>query len=222
MNKFDIENIEKEITKREAANYKFTKGGDLIKDDIEAKSIEELKKLIEDFNNNKKSKSSDKIKSIVDEIFEKFGKDEDNMIVLEACNYYEDSRHISLSDDPLADIDFDGFGHRYNKLAYPVGRDFEVSYYDFESRTDHKGKDDEKMQELYRLAQKIEQFFKDLGLQNIEEYWDDNNDALNDLWYGVHAITRDYKIVTFVIRDDGMLCDEEGFETFYNHILCEL
>lgn len=222
MNKFDIENIEKEITKREAANYKFTKGGDLTKDGIEAKSIEELKKLIEDFNNNKKNESSDKIKSIVDEIFEKFGEDEDNMIVLGACKYYEDSRHISLSDDPLEDIDFDGFGHRYNKLAYPVGRDFDVSYHDWDRDTDYEGEDDEKMQELYRLAQKIEQFFKDLGLQNIEEYWDDNNDALNDLWYGVHAITKDYKIVTFVIRNDGMLCDEEGFETSHNDILCEL
>lgn len=222
MNKFDIENIEKEITKREAANYKFTKGGDLTKDNIEAKSTKELKKLIKDFNNNKKSRSSDKIKSIVDEIFEKFGEDEDNMIVLGACNYYEDSRHISLSDDPLADINFDGFGHRYNKLAYPIGRDFDISYHDWGSDTDYEGEDDEKMQELYRLAQKIEQFFKDLGLQNIEEYWDDNNDALNDLWYGVHAITKDYKIVTFVIRNDGMLCDEEGFDTFHNNIICEL
>jgi hypothetical protein len=222
MNKFDIENIEKEITKREAANYKFTKGGDLTKDNIEAKSTEELKKLIKDFNNNKKNESSDKIKSIVDEIFEKFGEDEDNMIVLGACKYYEDSRHTSLSDDPLEDIDFDGFGHRYNKLAYPIGRNFDISYHDWGGDTDYKGEDDEKMQELYRLAKKIEQFFKDLGLQNIEEYWDDNNDALNECWYGVHAITKDYKIVTFVIRDDGMLCDEDGFDTFHNHILCNL
>lgn len=222
MNKFDIENIEKEITKREAANYKFTKGGDLTKDNIEAKSIEELKKLIKDFNNNKKNKSSDKIKSIVDEIFEKFGEDEDNMIILGACNYHEYSRHISLSDDPLEDIDFNGFGHKYNKLAYPVGRDFEVSYYDFESRTDHKGKDDKKAEELFNLIRKIDPLFTDLGLQSIEEYWDDNSDAINDLWYGVHAITKDYKIVTFVIRNDGMLCDEGGFNTVHNNILCRL
>lgn len=222
MNKFDIENIEKEITKREAANYKFTKGGDLTKDNIEAKSIEELRKLIEDFNNNKKSKFSDKIKSIVDEIFEKFGEDEDNMIVLGACKYYEDSRYTSLSDDPLADINFDGFGHRYNKLAYPIGRNFDISYHDFESGTDHKGKDNKKAEELFKLIRKIDPLFNDLGLQSIEEYWDDNNDALNDLWYGVHAITKDYKIVTFVIRCDGMLCDEEGFDTFHNHILYEL
>lgn len=221
MNKFDIENIEKEITKREAANYKFTKGGDLTKDNIEAKSIEELRKLIEDFNNNKKSKSSDKIKSIVDEIFEKFGEDEDNMIVLGACNYYEDGRCTSLSDDPLEDIDFDGFGHRYNKLAYPIGRGFEVSYHDFESGTDHKGKDDKKAEELFKLIRKIYPLFTDLGLQSIEEYWEDNS-GLNECWYGVHSITKDYKIVTFVIRDDGMLCDEEGFGTSHNHILCEL
>ena len=222
MNKFDIENIEKEITKREAANYKFTKGGDLTKDNIEAKSIEELKKLIEDFNNNKKSESSDKIKSIVDEIFEKFGEDEDNMIILGACKYYEDSRHTSLSDDPLGDIDFDGFWHKYNKLAYPVGRNFDVSHYDFESRTNHIGKDDEKAEELFKLIRKIDPLFNDLGLQDIEDYWDEDNDALNDLWYGVHAITKDYKIVAFVIRYDGMLCDEEGFDTFHNSILCKL
>lgn len=218
MNKFDIENIEKEITKREAANYKFTKGGDLTKDNIEAKSTEELKKLIEDFNNNKKSTTSDKIKSIVDEIFEKFGEDEDNMIILGACKYYEYDRCISLSDDPLEDIDFNGFGHNYNKLAYPVGGDFEVSYYDFESRTDHKGKDDKKAEELFNLIRKIDPLLNDLGLQSIEEYWDDNNDSLNDLWYGVHAITKDYKIVTFVIRCDGMLRDEKSFD----NILCEL
>ena len=55
--------------------------------------------------------------------------------------------------------------------------------------------------------------------EEVTKYWDKENEAINECWYGVHGITKDYRIVAFVIRDDGMLCDEESFDTFYNSTL---
>ena len=37
-----------------------------------------------------------------------------------------------------------------------------------------------------------------------------------------NTIMKDYKAVSFVIRDDGMLCDEDDIESFYNSIIIDL
>lgn len=216
MNQFDVENIKKELAKREAANYKWNGNGTIPYCELTEKSTEELNKLLKDFDVNKKSSAEQDIKKLVDDIFEKFSDDpDDNMIVLGACNYYDDSRHASECDNSLSIIDFDGFSHKYNKLAYPIGRDWNLPCYD----NHYKGKDKDKYESLMNEVQKIIDKLNDLGLKSIYDYWNEENDAINECWYGVHAITKDYRIVAFVIRDDGMLCDEEGFDTFYNHTL---
>lgn len=223
MNNIDIENINKELAKREAANYKWKRGGDFKRKFIEEKSTDHLNEMIENFSNIKKETANEKIKRLVDEAFAEYSDDpEDNMIVLGACNYFDDSRCISTCDRPLKSINFNGFGHRYNKLAYPIGRDFDLEHYDCFERKHVKGTDDEKYTRLGVLTKKIEALLPDIGLDSIEKYWDDNNFALNELWYGVHAITKDYQIVAFVIRNDGMLCDEDSFESFHNKILYKL
>lgn len=223
MNTIDIENINKELAKREAANYEWKKGGDFTKEFIEEKSTDDLNKMIKDFSNIKKETANEKIKRFVDEAFAEYSDGpEDNMIVLGACNYYDDSRCVVTCDRPLKSINFNGFGHRYNKLAYPIGRDFDLEHYDCHKHKYVKGADDETYAKLSVLTKKIEALLPDIGLTSVEMYWDDNNDALNEMWYGVHAITKDYQIVTFVIRNDGMLCDENGFDSFHNHILYKL
>lgn len=216
MNQFDIENIKKELAKREAANYNWNGNGTIPYCELTEKSTEELNKLLKDFDVNKKSSAEQEIKKLVDDIFEKFNDDpDDNMIVLGACNYYDDSRHAVECNNPLSCIDFDGFSHKYNKLAYPIGRDWDLPCYD----NHYKGKDKEKYESLMNEVEKIIDKLDNLGLKSIYDYWNKENDAINECWYGVHAITKDYHIVVFVIRDDGMLCDEEGFDTFYNHTL---
>ena len=215
MNSYDIENIKKELAKRIAANYKWSEGGEMSKDDIMLRTTKELEELLNEYSNNSKSIAEKEIKQLVDEIFNELSDDEeDNMIVLGSCNYYDDSRDVAECDDPLNSIYFDGFGHRYNKLAYPIGRGWKIP-----SWNNKNTKDKDKYEKLIDKSNKIVDYFDDLGLVSIYDFWNKDNDALNECWYGVHAITKDYKIVTFVIRGDGMLCDKESFNTFHNSIL---
>lgn len=218
MNKIDIENINKEIEKRKAAKYKWTQGGDLTRAELESATDKKLNEYLEMCKGQTKEINTNEIKKLVDEAFAKFSTDpEDNMIVLGACNYSDDSRHAWEVDNALEYIYFDGHGHEYNKLAYPIGRDFDFSYYG------HEGTEDDKLEEFNTtIVNKIKEYLVEMGMQPVEEYWQENNESINECWFGVHAITKDYKVVVFVIRDDGMLCDEGSFETFCNHILYEL
>ena len=218
MNKIDIENINKEIEKRKAAKYKWTSGGDLTREAIEDATDKQLNEYLKKYKSQTKEINTEEIKKLVDEAFAKFSTDpEDNMIVLGACDYSDDSRHAWEVDNAFEYINFDGFNHDYNKLAYPIGRYFDFSYYD------HEGTEDDKLEEFNTIiVNKIKDYLVEMGMQPVEEYWQENNEPINECWYGVHAITKDYKVVVFVIRDDGMLCDEESFNTFCNSILYEL
>lgn len=218
MNSYDIENIKKELAKRKAANYKWSEGGDMSKDDIMLRTTKELETLEKDFGNNKKIIAEQEVKKLINEIFTEFSDDpEDNIIVLGACNYYDDSRHACECEDPLGTIDFDGFGHKYNKLVYPIGRCWDIPTWD-----NKNAKDKDKYEKLIDKSNKIVDYFDDLGLKPIYDYWNKNNDAINECWYGVHGITKDYQIAAFVIRDDGMLCEENSLDDFYNKILYKI
>ena len=46
-------------------------------------------------------------------------------------------------------------------------------------------------------------------IPKAEDFWEDNGEALNEYWYGVIAITRDYEIVGFNIRYDGIPQNDE-------------
>lgn len=222
MNDIDIKNINKELKKRSAAEYDFEAGGDLTQGNLTCATTEELNQMVKEYSNNKKVIAGEKIKKIVDKIFEKYAEGNDNMIVLGACNYYDEDRHVSFVEEPLREIGFDGFGHDYNKLAYPIGRDYDLRAWDYDNGGYIGGEDDDKYEELMKGVKKIIDLMPDLGLTAIEKYWDNNNDAINEVWYGVHAITKDYQIVAFVIREDGMLCDKDSFDSFHNNILCKL
>lgn len=58
-----------------------------------------------------------------------------------------------------------------------------------------------------------------MKIKDAHDYWKDNSDALNEYWYGVIGIMKDYQVVAFVIRDDGMLCDKNGYDTSNNTIV---
>ncbi len=207
MNNIDFENINKELAKREAANYTIKEGGEFSAAYIQSRSDEELEKLIDTFKDDKKNTANEKIKAIVDEIFEKYAEENDNSIILGACCYYDDSRCIYESENPLVAINFDGFGHRYNDKIYPIGRDWDLSRYSCEQHKTVNGEDDEKYEDLNSKCEQINKLFSDIGVKTNSEYYEEDNDGINEMWYGVHAITKDYKVVTFVIRNDGMLCN---------------
>ena len=217
MNEFDIENIKKELAKRKAANYKWKDGGEMTKDAVMLRTTKELNDLLNEYDTSKKINSETKIKKLVDEIFEEFGNEEDNMIILGGGNYYDEDRCFNelTIDELLRDINFND-EERWNPYAHPVGRRLDISYYE------HKGnkEDEDKFDKVIEKSEKILDNLSNLPIKSIDKYWEDNNDSLNEMWYGCHAITRDYKIYAFVIRDDGLFLNaQDGFESFWNHVL---
>ena len=79
-----------------------------------------------------------------------------------------------------------------------------------------------KFDKLYELSDDLNTLLYAIGIDDAENRWLDDNGALNEYWYGVVGITKDYKVVSFVIRDDGMLCDEYSMESSHNSILKQL
>ena len=182
------------------------KAGALIAAEIDRLQRIEFKKA--------KEKYIPKIKKLVDKAFEKFGEENDNILILSACYYPEDSRHTYEVDEPLDRINFNK-GSDYNKLYFPIGRKWDLI---------KDSVDEDKLNNLYKvytepICEALNQCFIDCY---AEDYYRDNNDALNDYWYGVIGIMKDYKVVSFVIRYDGLLCDENSITQGYNKIIEQL
>lgn len=142
----------------------------------------------------------DTLKNLVDKMFNKYGKDDDNMIAVWDANAFE--LGIWEGKDPLSDIYWEEFGNKYNKLYYPI------------CTNDEKIPD-----EYYADLEKLKSILRNLNIKDAYDYWKDNSDALNEYWYGVIGIMKDYQVVAFVIRDDGMLCDKTGYDTSNNTIV---
>ena len=221
MNTKDIENINNELAKREAANYVWLDGGELTKDDIMLRTNKELKQLLDDHINKQNNVASNNVKKIVDEMFAKYGKGDDNMIVISAA--YCPERSTVDIDDPLGEINFCWYD--YNKLYLPICRDWDCrGYWARKEKTETEiAKWDEKWNEYDKDVERlIDEIYKINDVCTAEEYWKDDNDSLNECWYGVIGIMKDYRVVAFVIRDDGMLCDEDDYQSFNNSIICQL
>lgn len=197
----DILNIRKVLEYRKI-KPRFKKGGDLSFEEINSKSTEELENLLTTNNQS----VIPEIKALVDQIFQKFSDDpEDNMIALWAAHY--DGHDVYDQGCPMTCISFDGFSHEYNKFYYPIGSAWDI-------------KDvPKKYQSLTnRLKEKCEL----VGIKSAEDYYKDDNDALNEIWYGVIGIMKDYRVVAFVIRNDGILCEEGSMKEYTNEILMQL
>lgn len=191
MNNTDITNIKKELAKRKAANYEWKDGGEMAKDDIMLRTTKELNELLKDYENAKNNKISEKVHKLVDEIFEKYAEKDDNMIPL-SCAYrpeyrlYGDTGIEVYSSVMLSDID----GYNDNLKVKPIAR----NWYEEDERWENYTKD----------LNKLVDATVDARVPYAEEHWEDNGESLNEYWYGVIAITRDYKIVGFEMRDDGL------------------
>ena len=143
---------------------------------------------------------TEELKNLVDKMFNKYGEEEDNMIAVWDANVIE--RDMWEGKDPLSDIYWKGFGNKYNKLYYPI------------CANDEKTPD-----EYYVDIEKLKSILRNLKIKDAYDYWKDNSDELNEYWYGVIGIMKDYQVVAFVIRDDGMLCDKNGYDTSNNTIV---
>ena len=185
------------------------KAGALIAAEIERLQRIELKQT--------KEKLIPKIKKMVDDAFGEFGEEGDNILILSACRYIEDVRDTSEVDEPIEDISFNS-GSNYNNLYFPIGRNWDLGNWD------RDGKDEDKLDTLYEgytepICEALDQCFIDCC---AEDYYREYNSALNEYWCGVIGIMKDYKVVSFVIRNDGLLCDGDSINKGYNKIIEQL
>lgn len=197
MNDIDIANIKKELAKRKAANYEWKDGGEMTKDDVILRTTKELKAFLNDYENTKRNKISEKVHKLVDEIFEKYSNEDDNMIPL-SCAYRPEYRlYGNAGIEVYTSITFsDEDGHNSNAHVKPIAR----NWYEDDERWDNYTKD---------LAKLVDVTI-DAKVPHAEEYWEDDGENLNMYWYGIIAITRDYNIVGFEMRYDGLPQDSEN------------
>ena len=87
-------------------------------------------------------------------------------------------------------------GYNSNVHVKPIAR----NWYEDDERWDNYTKD---------LA-KLVDITIDAKVPYAEEYWKDYGERLNEYWDGVIAITRDYDIVGFERRYDGIPQDSEN------------
>lgn len=196
MNDIDVKNINKFIAKIEAQNFKFKDGGDCTYEYLDSLSLSELKGLVSDYKNRQKHIFSQGFKQKVDEIFEKFAEEGENIIILTCCNADESGRYVTEFeyDNPLSLIDFST--HKCNEMWYPVGSSL---YYDEE--------DNEKSDELYSKSKELlNDLLSNNQIEPIDDYYNED-ESVNFYWFGVYGVTKDYEVVSFVIRDDGILLE---------------
>lgn len=194
----DILNIRK-VLEYKKNKPGFKDGGDLSFEEINSRSTEELENLLTTNNQS----VIPEIKALVDQIFQKFSDDpEDNMIALWATHYAK--YDIYDQEFPMTCISFDGFSHKYNKFYYPIGSAWDIN---------------DVPKEYKNLTKQLKEKCELVGIKSAEDYYKDNNDAVNEIWYGVIGIMKDYRVVAFVIRSDGKLCEKDSME---NEILMQL
>lgn len=142
------------------------------------------------------------------------------MIVLSAA--YVPERTTCDMEDPVNDINW--YWNEYNKLYHAVGsQQPSNNYFDVCDLSSVEREEREKLwNQFWEDMRPIQKEARKLKIPTAEKYWEDDNDALNELWCGVIGVMKDYRIVSFVIRNDGMLCDKEGYKTFHNSILAQL
>lgn len=184
MNNTDIANIKKELAKRKAANYEWKDGGEMTKDDIMLRTTNELNELLKNYENTKNNKISENIHKLVNDMFEKYAEDDDNMIPL-SCAYRPEYRIYGETGievyDSVTFSDIDGYND--NPYIKPIARNW------FE--------DDERWEKYIIDLNKLVDEIDKTKVPYAEKFWEDDGESLNQYWYGVIAITRDYKIVGF-------------------------
>lgn len=198
MNEIDRKNIKKIIKSRAIS---FDEGGDLSVDKLNLLSTGELKDMLKKFETEKHESIVKQIREKVDSIFEKHGTPEDTIIFLDACVQEDDGgRDIFVVDDPFDIIDFQK--NTYNQIAIPVGyMAYQESYEDGDNGI-------AKFRELQEETREILNMIYSDDIMPVDIFFEDDS-SVNPCWFGCYGITRDYQLVNFVIRDDGMMLDED-------------
>lgn len=216
INEIDVKNIKKELAARKAMEYKFEKGGTIEQGLLKNLNEEILKDSLNGYENAVKIKAFNELKQLVQDTFDKYGKEGDNMIALDLGNY---------DDSHFADVN-----PAYEEWCWQIRWDRQSEYLRGEGEVHYKPigwdecdsehwPDDEadalekKYQDLFEITNQIMKLLSKLvKTTDLEDVG--NMDATNECWYAVTTITRDLKFVSFVIRDDGLPLNNDG--SFYH------
>lgn len=200
MNEYDVKNAKKILALRKALNFTFNTKGMYTRDEIDAMSDDELINKIKTFEKNKAHSQIEAIKKKVDLIFHKWATDKENMIligVVGRSDYhlynYEDYHEMLYSTNWCWE--------KYNDSCFPVWH---------ETSEDGEDLPDDFYHEHFSLLEMLEK--TKLTWKADGDVFDASEDGINEYWNGYVAITRDYKIVAFIMRDDGMLSDQGYYE----------
>ena len=184
MNKVDFDNVKTEITRR---GLEFKEGGTFTEDYIKGLSIDELKKLADNYKNDEKNTLINQIKLSANKMFEKYGTEKDNFILFDGANsdYYGTTGEMEIFEEVDKNCDW---GIRWCNAEHhrPIGTTLEHDAFD------------EYEKDLNELTSLIHKVVK----ESAKNHWM-NQGILNEYWSGCFGLTRDMKIVAFTIRDDG-------------------
>lgn len=207
MNNIDEKNIEKIINIRKTV---FDEGGEFTVDILNSMPINELEQMLFEHKNKKHVSICQEIKKNVDKLFEDYGDEESNMIALESCvQDCDGGRDLFVDDNPLTEINF-AKGYRYNKWVNPIGYElFDKPY------TECSDQEKNTRNEFKKMSREIIRLIHEDGVEPIDDFFD-HNDSVNQFWHGCYGITRDYKLVSFVIRCDGLLLNNEEPSVIYD------
>lgn len=192
MNKIDIKNI-KAIIDWKLARPKFEKGGDIPKSaNLYGKSITDLKKMIEE----NSVIVVPKVRNCIDKYFEKIANRLSNTIILWSVNRADWTDTLIQHEEESYDIiDFD-----YAMKKQDSGL-FVADPIDIEDQSDIA------ISNQWELYDELKNAVIECGCDDAEKAFEDS-EAINPEWYGVVAVTRDYKLIHFVIRDDGAFVED--------------
>lgn len=197
MNEVDAKNI-KAIIKQREQKVKVLKGGTIDFNLLNEQSTDELKRMLKEYDNSTKELLETLLRNQVDHMFNKYAHSDENMIVFDCTHWVDWARELSSDDEPM-EIEFDSCDSGYIR---PINKynmdDIDPDYFD----------------DLNILTDNL----RNLKCPYAYKYFKDV-DSVNEEWYGCLAITRNYKVVPFVIRDDGYFTDDKYFVKILDEVL---
>ena len=147
-------------------------------------------------------KKRKEIRSLVDQIFKEFSTPEDNMIALWAINNglrWDEDEEKKVYHLCPHEINYKRYlktAKKRNPFYYPIGT----------GTSDRKvlpWKEDTIPERYRELIEKLRGLCLSIGIKDAESYYNDY--GINAYWAGVVGITKDYKVISYVIRHDGVL-----------------
>lgn len=194
MNDIDVKNIKAIIKYRENNKPKLANGGDLSIKDLEEMSTEGLKYTLKRYNSLLTDQYETQLKKQVDYMFIKYGIGDENMIVFDCTHWKQWERALS-TDEEATDIEFESCD---SDLIKPIN----VHNMD--------NIDPDYWKDIHILTELLDKLKCPYAYKYFKDF-----DSVNEEWYGCLAITRNYKVIPFVIRDDGYFTDEKSLSTIF-------